>query len=251
MSIQFSDTSCFFRAFRWPANSGMSAEAPSASAPEEKLPQYWDLLSDTDQASYLNLKRLLNGDSYKRNRGHRIETFDGMLELIREFAEKRNEDDWKRFLVCGVCSMDHAIAINTRQMGVLIAKCKSSINGSLQKMGYSTNTRHSELWKILFDRIPLLKDKYSEIRQWTIRYKMALPCPPASDPSFKMHQMMQMQLMVREHHQKMAKEMENALKKTVSAPVIIPPAPVCNQHVVPKCPIKVRAKFANALQSVK
>lgn len=138
---------------------------------KEKDPQYWNLLSESDKAGYNNLRRSFNAGSIRRNRGHRIETFDGILEAIRKYAERKAQDDWKRFLVCGVCWMDQAIAINTRQLRLLISKCKSSINGSLLKLGYSTNTSHSESWKILFSRIPLLKDNFTEIRQWTIRYK--------------------------------------------------------------------------------
>jgi hypothetical protein len=37
---------------------------------------------------------------------------------------------------------------------------------------------HSESWKILFARIPLLKDHFMELRQWTIRYKTAASLPP-------------------------------------------------------------------------
>lgn len=142
------------------------------------LPQYWNLLTDVDKNGYHNLKMAFNAGSIKRNRGHRIETFDGILDAIRRYAEQGNENDWKRFLVCGVCWMDQAIAINTRQLRLLISKCKSSINGSLQKLGFSTNTSHSESWKILFSRIPLLKDNFTEIRQWTIRYR--IPPTPAN-----------------------------------------------------------------------
>lgn len=136
------------------------------------LPQYWTLLNDADKNSYSNLKVSFTVGSVRRNRGHRIETFDGILDAIHRFAEQGNDDDWKRCLVCGVCWLDQAIAINTRQLRLLISKCKSSINGSLQKLGYSTNTSISESWKILFSRIPLLKDNFSEIRQWTIRYRI-------------------------------------------------------------------------------
>lgn len=139
---------------------------------DDKIPQYWNLLTEVDKNGYHNLKMAFNAGSIKRNRGHRIETFDGILDAIRRYAEQGNENDWKRFLVCGVCWMDQAIAINTRQLRLLISKCKSSINGSLQKLGFSTNTSHSESWKILFSRIPLLKDNFTEIRQWTIRYRI-------------------------------------------------------------------------------
>lgn len=146
-------------------------EAPP-SAEDKELPDYWYLLSEKDKTDYRGLQHVFNAATYRRNRGHRVEAFDEILETIRNFAERGDEDDWKRFLVCGVCWMDYDLAVNTRQMRLLVTKCKSSINGSLQKMGYSTNTYHSKSWKVLFDRIPVLKDKFGEIRQWTIRYKI-------------------------------------------------------------------------------
>ena len=172
------------------------------SSQKEKLPQYWDLLTEADKNGYHTLKMAFNAGSIKRNRGHRIETFDGILDAIRRYAEQGNENDWKRSLVCGVCWMDQTIAINTRQLRLLISKCKSSINGSLQKLGFSTNTSHSESWKILFSRIPLLKDNFTEIRQWTIRYKMQPNMVLQVDPK-QMHMHPQMLLMQQQQQQQL------------------------------------------------
>lgn len=134
-------------------------------------PQYWDLLSEADREKYTELHTEFSSGVMKRARNGRAESFEEMLENIKKYCVKNDDDDWKRYLVCGVCWMDEAIAINTRQLRLLVCKCKSSINGSLQKMGFSTNMAHSESWKILFPKIPLLKDHFSELRKWTIRYK--------------------------------------------------------------------------------
>lgn len=137
-------------------------------------PQYWELLGDDDKAAYTQLKRDFALGSVRRgSRPNTADSFDAMLEAIRNFAERDDGNNWRRFLVCGLCWMDNAIAINTRQLRLLISKCKSSINGSLQKMGYTTSMSHSDSWKILFPHIPLLKDHFSDLRQWTIRYTSA------------------------------------------------------------------------------
>ena len=142
-----------------------------ADPPSTKVPLYWDLLSESDRVGYEALKAKFNEGGVRRNRGHRVETFDTMLDAIRAYAERNDGNDWKRYLVCGVCWMDNAIAINTRQLRLLVTKCKSSINGSLQKLGYVTNTSHTESGSLLFTRIPSLRDRFTEIRQWTIRHK--------------------------------------------------------------------------------
>lgn len=150
----------------------MGTLEPETKPGKDGLPNFWELLSDQDKAGYKALKNALDASSGKRNRGHRIEAFDNILEAIHRFAERHDENDWRRFLVCGVCWMDNMVAINTRQLRLLISKCKSSINGSFQKLGYSTNQSHTESWKFLFDRIPLLKDNFNELRQWTIRCRI-------------------------------------------------------------------------------
>jgi hypothetical protein len=132
-------------------------------------PLHWDLLSDKDKTDYMALKKSFCEDSFRRVRGRRIEAFDTMLEAVRQFAEQGNESDWKRFLVCGMCWMDEAIAVNIRQARKLLDRCKSSINGSLQKMGYLPTAARSEVWQYLFSRIPCLKDNFPEVRQWTVR----------------------------------------------------------------------------------
>ena len=136
-----------------------------------ETPEYWDILSEEDRTQYQKMKQDFSSGVMKRVRNSRAETFDEILEVIKKFCVKNDDNDWKRYLVCGVCWMDSAIAINTRQLRLLVCKCKSSINGSLQKMGYTTNMAHSESWKILFPKIPLLKDHFPELRKWTIRYK--------------------------------------------------------------------------------
>lgn len=150
----------------------MGTLEPDPPQNADKIPNFWDLLSDVDKANYRSLKMALDASSSKRNRGHRMEAFDSILNAIHRFAERHDENDWRRFLVCGVCWMDNMIAINTRQLRLLISKCKSSINGSLHKLGYTTNQSHTESWKYLFDRIPYLKDNFPELRQWTLRSRV-------------------------------------------------------------------------------
>lgn len=217
------------------------SEDSSSGTTKEQTPQYWDLLSEPDRAGYNQLKHDFTAGNIKRVRNNRLETFEEILEAIRHYAERKDDDDWKRFLVCGVCWMDQAIAINTRQLRLLVSKCKSSINGSLQKMGYTTNMSHSESWKILFPHIPLLKDHFSELRQWTIRYKTGTQPPPDT-----------------EHHKK--KKIEIANESTTLRFVMIDENPkneaemnegdVHPQIDIVKAktalPIKFRAKMQNA-----
>lgn len=191
--------------------------------PKGPVPEYWELLSDTDKVIYLRLKADFAAGGTRPIRNNRLATFEEIVENIHQFAERGDENDWRRFLVCGVCWMDNAIAINTRQLRLLISKCKSSINGSLQKMGYTTHMSHSESWKILFSRIPLLKDHFMELRQWTIRYKSpATPPPP---------------------HIELKSPLPFGHFIQFSARDVGPPAVAAESPRTPTCPLKFRSKM--------
>ena len=189
----------------------------------KEAPQYWELLSEDDKLQYTTLQKSFGSGALKKMRNGRAETFEEVLEEIKHFCikEEDGDNDWKRFLVCGICWMDQAIAINTRQLKLLVCKCKSSINGSLQKMGYTTNMAHSESWKILFPKIPLLKDHYSELRKWTIRYKPG--CTPESAPRAELSQEAHVQIpkrTVQKHQTQTIKQHPTPAPTRVVAPPI-------------------------------
>lgn len=136
-------------------------------------PKYFNLLDEEDQEQYTRLRSTLSSHICRNRRGKRLETFAEMLNAIKTFCIHGDDDDWKRCLVCGVCWLSNGIAINTRQLGLLIDKCKSSINGSLQKMGYSTLQSRSESAGPLIEAIPELKNNFAELREWTVRLFLA------------------------------------------------------------------------------
>jgi hypothetical protein len=70
------------------------------------------------------------------------------------------------------------IAINTRQLRLLIGKCKSSINGAMSKMGFGTAPLKSAASQALITFIPFLKGNFVEQRQWTIRRRVHLSPAP-------------------------------------------------------------------------
>ena len=146
-------------------------EAASAEPSSDKRnPRYWDLLSLEDKSSYEVMRGALSSPSCKNRRNKSLETFTEIIETIHSYVVRNDNDDWKRALVCGVCWLGKdAVAINTRQLRLLIAKCKSSINGSFQQMGYCTLPAGTESASSLIKYFPFLRDNFSELRQWTVR----------------------------------------------------------------------------------
>ena len=146
------------------------------------LPQFFDLLSEQDQSEYFKLRSTLSGPGTRNRRGKRLENFADGLDSIQKYAIRGDGNDWKRCLVCGVCWLNSGIAINTRQLRLLIDKCKSSINGSLHRMGYSTSTCKGDPTSSLIEHLPNLKGNFAELRQWTVRQKVVVtPQPDVSD----------------------------------------------------------------------
>ena len=134
----------------------------------DQHPMYFNFLSLEDQKSYDKLRNVLAAPDHRYNRNKRIDTFTDMLEQIKAFCIRNDAEDWKRYLVCGICWINNDIAINTRQLRVLLGKSKSTINGAFSKMGYETLPyRNND--NGLLDLIPFLRGNFNESRQWTVR----------------------------------------------------------------------------------
>ncbi|KAH0788207.1 potassium/sodium hyperpolarization-activated cyclic nucleotide-gated channel 1 [Histomonas meleagridis] len=153
------------------------------NAPQRNYqPKFFELLNLENQKEYIKLRVTLSSQFCRNRRGKRIETFSETLITVQKYCIRHNEDDWKRCLVCGICWIQNGIAINTRQLGLLIDKCKSSINGSFQKMGYTTLQSREESAAYLVEAIPSLLNNYTELREWTVRIFTAATPQPGLPP---------------------------------------------------------------------
>lgn len=138
--------------------------------PNLLLPKSFELLSDEDQEEYKALQKRLTSRVWRNNRNRRVDLFTEMISMIQKFCERNTPEDPLRHFVCGVCCFPGGIAVNIRQLRVLIGKCKASINGSLQKLGCCVAPKNTSMSAILCERIPLLRDNYHELREWSVRW---------------------------------------------------------------------------------
>ncbi|OHS96196.1 hypothetical protein TRFO_10132 [Tritrichomonas foetus] len=139
---------------------------------KRSTPTFFNLLEPDDQNKYWEMQKTIANSEKRYKRNKRIESLQEALDMIHDFCIRSDPDDWKRCLVCGVCWMGQDIAINTRQLRLLVDKCKSSINGALSKMGYGTAPIKSVITAALLTYIPFLKGNFVEQRQWTVRRKI-------------------------------------------------------------------------------
>ena len=134
-----------------------------------KLPMYWEILNENDQQQYIAIRNTLSSSACKHRRHHSIEINQEIISTLKAFVFHEEADIWKRSLVCGICWLDGALAINTHQLRLLLAKCKSSINAMFQNIGYMTVPTNSEYAGSLSNFFPIIKDNFVELRKWTIR----------------------------------------------------------------------------------
>ena len=135
----------------------------------QQYPLFYWMMSDLDKYQYNCLKYQL-ATGIKNQRNKRLSNFNEAIESIKMFAIRGDKDDKLRSLVSGICWLPEGIAINTHQLKALLGKCKSSINGSLQKMGFAQNLTRAESITALTNFFPFLRDNTSELRKWSIRH---------------------------------------------------------------------------------
>lgn len=142
-----------------------------------------DFITKDDFNYYCKLKNTLSSHICRNCRNRRIEAFNEILSTIHYFVTRKKEDSWKRSLICGVCWYKNYIVVNIRQMSYLLDKCKSSINGSLQRLCLFVLQDKKQSLKIILEAIPYLKNQPDLIITWSVRQNMQMtPIAPPFVP---------------------------------------------------------------------
>ena len=132
---------------------------------------YLKYLSENDLKGYNELKDRFHKEVANAKRGEKVDMFNKRLKIIKDYVVKNDEDDWKRSFATGVIFLDNYIAINIKQLILLMGKCKSSINGSLHQLGYIARPASKETDENLINSIPIFSKERRELKKWTIRQK--------------------------------------------------------------------------------
>lgn len=143
-------------------------------------PKFFELLSKEDKEKYRQIQATLSSGQCRNCRNRSTPNFSDMLNTLKEFCVQGDNDDWKRCIVCGLIWSPQCLAVNNRQLFILMGKCKSSINGSLQKIGYTAVQSKEEAKKFICQSIPFLRNNYTDQREWTLR---VLDCKPQNAPN--------------------------------------------------------------------
>jgi hypothetical protein len=149
-----------------------------ATSPSPALPSFWWEICEPDRCGYLCLRSAVSSP----HRGSRCHAFNEILKIIREYAIRYDSNDMIRCAVCGICWLPDGVAINVRQLRILTGKCKSAINTSFQRIGYSASLPRADIASAVAQRLPCLAGHPGELRKWSIRRPTADALPPASPP---------------------------------------------------------------------
>jgi hypothetical protein len=143
---------------------------------EKEAPLFFDKLAEADKLAFYTLRDRVASPDNRYTRFRRLATLQECFDEIRAFCIRHDDEDSVRCLVCGIYWFDTTeLAINTRQLRILLAKSKSSINGALAKMKYITLPTKDVERDRLIAALPALRGDWLEIRQWTIRRPTSMP----------------------------------------------------------------------------
>ncbi|OHT05547.1 hypothetical protein TRFO_26690 [Tritrichomonas foetus] len=135
----------------------------------QNMPKFWWMISEADRVSYSYVRAFIKNNPESNQRNKRLSSFTEMLNVVRSYAIRGDSGDNNRCLVCGILWLPGAIAINTHQLGFLLSKCKSSINGSLQILGYKEKITRKTASDLVANSLTAIRDDRSELRKWTVR----------------------------------------------------------------------------------
>lgn len=138
---------------------GMDVQVPSGP---------WKRLSEEDKNKFIRLRHYFH-QMQKTVKDHFYSSFSTELEYVIEFTDYTPVSREDRCAIAGLAIAGPFIAVNTRQLMAFLGRCKSSINGSLQNLGYQSLRSKTKSRECVLAILPSFEHDSSILRQWTIR----------------------------------------------------------------------------------
>ncbi|OHT15830.1 hypothetical protein TRFO_42256 [Tritrichomonas foetus] len=131
--------------------------------------EIWDSLTNEDRSAYFRMKLQFHQNQRMVGKESRIVSFHKELLNVRSFIERREEGIEERSIVSGVCFAGRFICVNTRQLKCFLGRCKSSINGCFQQLGYVALKTKTKARNCILSVMHTLVNNQGNLRQWTVR----------------------------------------------------------------------------------
>ena len=138
---------------------------------EIQLPSaYWSKLSQEDKLEFQRLRTNFHRSQKISSKDPRLVSFSNELHTILKFIEHSESGRECRTVLAGVAFAGPFICVNTRQLKSFLGRCKSSINGSFQQLGYVAIKTKSKARSCVLAILPSLVNDQNILRQWTVRW---------------------------------------------------------------------------------
>jgi hypothetical protein len=131
---------------------------------------YWNLLSQEDKTEFVKLRTQFHRGQKPISKDVRMVSLRRELLIVLGFLERGEENMEVRAILTGICFVGPVVCVNTRQLKNFLGRCKSSINGSLQQMGFVALRTKAKARSCVAALLQSLKNQQEMLRQWTVRY---------------------------------------------------------------------------------
>ena len=132
-------------------------------------PVFWERLPNEDRAEFLRLRNQLHSYQKPTGKDPRVVTFRKELLAVLKFIERDEAHREERSILTGIAFAGPFICVNTRLLKSFLGRCKSSINGGFQQMGYVAIRTKAKARSCIVTVMRSLTSDPALLRQWTVR----------------------------------------------------------------------------------
>ncbi|OHT09373.1 hypothetical protein TRFO_21674 [Tritrichomonas foetus] len=146
-------------------------EDQSALIPESiQRSPLWSKLTQDEKNEYARLKSHFSLQQKSAIKDRRTVSFASEMNSILSFIESSPNGRENRSLIVGIAYAGPFVCVNTRTLKGFVCRCKSSINGSFQQIGYVSIKNKQKTRICILSLLPSIEKDPATLRQWTVRY---------------------------------------------------------------------------------
>ncbi|OHT06587.1 hypothetical protein TRFO_25327 [Tritrichomonas foetus] len=146
-----------------------AARQSSRGADFHPHPVFWERLPTEDKAEFIRLRNQLHSYQKPTGKDPRVVTFRKELLAVLKFIERDEAHREERSILAGIAFAGPFICVNTRLLKSFLGRCKSSINGGFQQMGYVAIRTKAKARTCIVTVMRSLTSDPALLRQWTVR----------------------------------------------------------------------------------
>jgi hypothetical protein len=143
--------------------------ASSRASDFKPNPVFWERLTAEDQAEFIRLTAELHHCQKSSGKDRRVVSFQKELNLVLAFLERDELRREERSILTGIAFAGRFVCVNTRLLKSFLGRCKSSINGGFQQMGYVAIRTKAKARNCIVAVMRSLTNDAALLRQWTVR----------------------------------------------------------------------------------